>query len=960
MKLRRMLTTCATVTIIVSVPAAAADWTVVAWNDLGMHCMDADYSVFSILPPYNTIHAQVIDPDGDLVTDPSGLEVSYRAIADPGGSINRTSAGKTDFWDYVAALFGAAPPVDEGLAGYSMPGASNTPQSMDWEPEHDWFTAEGIPLTPYDDQSALNSYPMMRVSVRNAAGDLLARVDVVLPVSDEMDCSACHASGSGAAARPLAGWVDDPDPQLDYRRNILRLHDDHRATGSLFQTAAAAAGYSSLGLEATADGGTPILCAACHGSNALPGTGFDGVPPLTRSVHAYHASVTDPTTGATLDDADNRTACYRCHPGSETRCLRGAMGRAVGDDGQPAMECQSCHGSMSTVGAADREGWLDEPACQSCHTGTATANSGQIRFQNAFDTNGEWRAPADSTFATNPNTPAPGFDLYRFSTGHGGLQCEACHGSTHAIFPSSHANDNVANEQIQGHEGTLVECDACHGSQPSTETGGPHGMHPVGQEWAHDHGDELDGLKIEALSQCRACHGADDRGTVLSRSHATRTITTEFGTRTYWRGFEIGCYTCHNGPDSEHENPNRPPTVSDATASVTAGATVDIPLSASDPDGQSLALRVVSPAGVGTAWITGNQAHYRAPAGFTGSDGFTFAARDGMTDSNLGEVSITVTQASCTLDCSATVPGTAAVAAGVAFVGDVAAAGCQSGPTITWNFGDGSAGQGLEVSHAYAAVGQYDWSMAADADGVSCSATGSILVSDTGSPVWTRTTVVARTSGVGGTSWRSDLVLANPNTIAADVSLVFQPGPDGIATSLALPGGATNEWPDVLATLFGITGEASGALEISSTAPITATVRTFNADPLGSYGQFFPAVDGSAALTSGTTGILPHLKRDASARSNAGFVNLTDLAASVRVTVFGPTGAPLGDPIDRSVPARGWLQINDVIGRTGDTSEALAWATVEVTTPGASVWAYASVISADSGDPITVPVMVVR
>ena len=32
-----------------------------------MHCMDADFSVFSILPPYNTIQAQVIDPAGHLV-----------------------------------------------------------------------------------------------------------------------------------------------------------------------------------------------------------------------------------------------------------------------------------------------------------------------------------------------------------------------------------------------------------------------------------------------------------------------------------------------------------------------------------------------------------------------------------------------------------------------------------------------------------------------------------------------------------------------------------------------------------------------------------------------------------------------------------------------------------------------------------------------------------------------------
>ena len=47
-----------------SIPAGAAGYTVVGWNNLGMHCMDGDYSVFSLLPPYNTIHAQLIDQQG--------------------------------------------------------------------------------------------------------------------------------------------------------------------------------------------------------------------------------------------------------------------------------------------------------------------------------------------------------------------------------------------------------------------------------------------------------------------------------------------------------------------------------------------------------------------------------------------------------------------------------------------------------------------------------------------------------------------------------------------------------------------------------------------------------------------------------------------------------------------------------------------------------------------------------
>ena len=91
--------------------------------------MDDDYSVFSILPPYNVVDAQLIDSSGHLVRNAAGYTVTYEAIADPDGSINTTSAGKTTFWDYSAVTFGAALPVDMGLPfpasnpGVAMPGA---------------------------------------------------------------------------------------------------------------------------------------------------------------------------------------------------------------------------------------------------------------------------------------------------------------------------------------------------------------------------------------------------------------------------------------------------------------------------------------------------------------------------------------------------------------------------------------------------------------------------------------------------------------------------------------------------------------------------------------------------------------------------------------------------------------------------------------------------------------------
>lgn len=621
--------------------SGGSGWTLIGWNDLGMHCMDADYSVFSILPPYNTVHAQLIDPSGDLVTNPSGITVTYEAVADPDGSINVSSIAKTNFWDWVSQLFGVSLAPDEGLAGSDMPGQVNAPQTMHFESDFKWFTGEGIPITPYDDAGKKNYYPLMRLVARGSSGEVLATTRVVLPVSDEMTCRSCHGSGSGPAAMPSGGWINDPDPERDYRLNVLLLHDDLESGGAGYSAALAAAGYNQSGLYATVTADNiPVLCDACHASNALPGTGMAGIPPLTRAVHSRHANVIDPSNSMTLNQSANRAACYTCHPGSKTRCLRGAMGSAVAASGDLAIQCQSCHGGMRQVGALTREGWFDQPNCQRCHSGTATDNNGEIRYLSVFDEFGEPRVAVNDTFATNPDTPAEGVSLYRFSSGHGDLQCAACHGSTHAIFPSSHRNDNLQNSDQQGHAGTRADCDSCHGSQPRTITGGPHGMHPVGEDWVDRH----DSAAEDNSSRCRACHGADYRGTVLSRSLGDRVVDTEFGTKNFWQGFQIGCYTCHEGPNDDDRNQNRTPIVRDVTASTDQGVPVEIALSASDADGDNLTLRVVSQPANGTVGLVGDVATFYPFDGFNGTDTFTYAAWDGSTDSNLGTGIVVVNQ----------------------------------------------------------------------------------------------------------------------------------------------------------------------------------------------------------------------------------------------------------------------------------------------------------------------------
>jgi hypothetical protein len=526
----------------------ATGFKLIGWNDLGMHCFDGkDFSIFGVLPPYNTIHAHLIDANGALVVSPGGYTVTYEAITDPlTHTINTTSVGKTNFWQFAAALgFGALAP-DVGLKDYAMPGAQNTPQSMTFSTADNTWMAEGIPVMPYADAPQapypVNYFPMMRLTAKDSTGAMLATTDIVLPVSDEMTCSVCHASGSlSAAAQPSAGWANNADSAKDVKLNILRKHDDRFKNTSLFQAAAQLAGYSVSGLEATIST-KPILCDNCHASNALSKTGVSGVEPLTTAMHKLHAQQIDPATNQTLDSATTRQACYNCHPGPSTQCLRGAMGTLKTSTGANAIECQSCHGSMSNLAVATRKGWLDEPNCQSCHTGTATSNSGQIVYTSVFSSGTTVRVAADQTFATMPNTPMAGVSLYRYSSGHGGLQCEACHGSTHAIFPTPVVNDNVQSIALQGHEGMLSECTACHSSVPDTVTGGPHGLHPIGSTWVSRHQSVAESGGTAA---CQACHGADYRGTILSRVQADRTLAGH----TFPRGTIIGCYSCHNGPN---------------------------------------------------------------------------------------------------------------------------------------------------------------------------------------------------------------------------------------------------------------------------------------------------------------------------------------------------------------------------------------------------------------------------
>lgn len=533
---------------------------VLAANDLGMHCMDREFSIFSILPPFNVVRAQVVQPTDSpkpKLLDDSLIEVTYQPVTDPRGSRNSTSFGKTDFWQHAFGLFGALLPQGMGLTGLYMPAEAPTPgpQPMTYEPATKSWIAFGIPITPIDDAGRTNTYPLLRVVARwKASHQPLAYLDVVVPVAQETDCSNCHATGGMAASGGSVLWSNDPDLERQTKFNVLELHDFAQGTNLM--------------------AAQPVLCASCHYSPALdlagsgPQGGQIGHVTFSAAMHEYHGELVDGQGAPVFPH--NGTAdqtCYQCHPGAITQCARGAMKTG-------GMECLDCHGDMLSVGGTypllpggsidgtndglPRRPWKDLPRCQSCHTGDAVSHlSGTgyvlapdgIRLKQAYKTADN---SASSILATNKRFAENTNKLYRFSAGHGNLSCENCHGSTHAEWPNADAlaNDNIAATQLQGHSGVVIECSTCHlpNTLPAQTMQGPHGMHVVADsrfyhdESGHEH------LYEQNPNACKTCHGTNLNGTALSRAAANRTFVTSEGTFHVTKGQAIGCALCHDKP----------------------------------------------------------------------------------------------------------------------------------------------------------------------------------------------------------------------------------------------------------------------------------------------------------------------------------------------------------------------------------------------------------------------------
>lgn len=304
-------------------------YVILAANDSGMHCYQSDYSSFLILPPGNTLRMQVFLNQGNsaqLIN--SGICVSYRMID------NTTSADKINFWQYAQDYgYNASPNI--GITGNGLSG------SMKLSADGKYYEATAIPVTPFNDGSMnLNPYQLVLITVtdRKTGKKLAETGDVVVPVSNEMDCSICH----GTANTGL---------------NILKTHDR----------------LSGTHLAADLARGTRYKCSGCHQDNILSAPGKPGIMPLSEAIHGFHDNK--------MSRSDVIPVCYSCHPGPVTQCYRGAM-KAAG------VSCVNpkCHGDMANIAKTQAEGrqaWLQQPDCRICHGAQFGVNTGRL-YRNSY------------------------------------------------------------------------------------------------------------------------------------------------------------------------------------------------------------------------------------------------------------------------------------------------------------------------------------------------------------------------------------------------------------------------------------------------------------------------------------------------------------------------------------------------------------------------------------------------
>jgi hypothetical protein len=219
------------------------------------------------------------------------------------------------------------------------------------------------------------------------------------------------------------------------------------------------------------------------------------------------------------------------------------------------------------------------------------------------------------------------------------------------------------------------------------------------------------------------------------------------------------------------------------------------------------------------------------------------------------------------------------------------------------------------------------------------------------SPTEASIPIVASAPGVGSSVWRSDVGLLNRSTLPNSVRLRLYQNEGFHDHEIELAPGEYRTMDDVMAA-FGKTG--SGPLRIFSSEPLTATSRTFNLAPNGTFGQFLGSTPPTQGLETGDSVVLMQLRQDGIFRSNIGITNGWKRPALLTIDLYDGDGS-LVTTIDQEVPPERTVQLNQPFSNLGGRSDIRSGYAVVSVDFGQHILAYGSVADNVTDDPTTIP-----
>jgi len=220
--------------------------------------------------------------------------------------------------------------------------------------------------------------------------------------------------------------------------------------------------------------------------------------------------------------------------------------------------------------------------------------------------------------------------------------------------------------------------------------------------------------------------------------------------------------------------------------------------------------------------------------------------------------------------------------------------------------------------------------------------------------------------GSAGAQWYACIWVHNPGLSPVNVTfrllLRDQANPAAQVYNETIPAGDTKRYDDALATLFGVTAKTFGAVRVTTPAgqPVIVNARSYNKptgyDDMDTTGQFYAAIPATFAIGSGQKtqllGVYQTTPQNASEyRYNYGFVETAGHPATVLVTAYDETGAPLGNKsYALAAYQASQYNITDLLPSVSTTNARLE---VAVTAGPGQVVAFGSGTSNRANDPST-------